>query len=1242
MTTEVPINIVISSKSAEDGGQKVIKTLDEIKKKSQEAKNSAAGLSKSLEDTGKASSSANTAIKQSAQEVTKLNGAASLAKTAVTNLLVAFSAKAFLDAAVVMQNLEARITTMARSAEAGAQAMTYLTAKANEQGVELKSLADGFTRLIPSVKAGIISFKEMDALLTLTNDNIRAFGLQTQQVDALFLGLSQTFGSGQVTLEDLRQVTDQLPGTFNEIAKAMGKAGVTTDESAASLKKFISDGKLTADLLKGPLLDALRLNEGSAKTLGDTFTAQMARMENAFLSLAKSVGDTGLLDLLSAGVQRLTDAINVLTLGVTLLQYGFVSLGDNTDLSIKLAEQYNHKLDEMYGRSKIATDQLDKLAGESSGSTGLAKVSKEAKAAAKEQDNLNKKLSEMLSDQEQENFTITMSEGAKEVSNFQYELEKLSKSVGGFNAKQQSMADLLVTNKAYLVKQKEEIKALKEAQEQLVKDANDAAQEYAKAYEAAAEELAKPFENAAREIQASISGGIERGLKGEINTAKEVADEIKNIFFKLAAETATLTFLNASGLNSTIASITGTPSKANAASSLINQVGSTGVSVLGSTGIGASINAFGASALPSLFSAGIGPTALSAGLGGAPAAGGLLAGAGIGLSSIVLPIAGLAVGALLSSVIGGSRPHPASNFAATIGGSGDADLQLFSKHTDTSTGSALGKSVGEITKSLVAAGLNVGGQVVQGGVDDGRGFFTIGTHNFKNSIDDKSKTVRFDPKNQASADSALGELAVRLAMTAKESAQYADQLKRVSTEGRTAEQVLSDITFITGFQKSLEEAKPALGAVETAIKIINDAYDTTRQTMDRLGFTLKDVNALESKRTSDLEKLKTSVFSDSVKGFIESINPAINRLSNLTDIYKAKIKDFNASGIDTTFVTKQYQVEQEKLLNQLANDRVTSLQDEANAAGKLVDDYQKLSDSLAKTISNLRIGSLSPLSKEQKLAEARALFNTTASKAALGDTEAASQLDSLANQFLSLSKDYYASSDRFVQDFNAVEQALNKAKDVADRQVSIQQQIANSAKQQVDILKNGFATLTNASLYDQAKALNASTPIPGFTQDQLLSQFPETANSIYVKNKASIQSSGLESTFLGLLDSYTRGTVGGAGRQATFLRNNPTVNSDLIQVARQLGIPGFDAGGTMQAGQVSLVGERSPEILRTSKGGKIIPIQNGDNIEQRLKALEKESKATNNILQYGFNAMLEKADKQTQAITDNTRAVVRK
>lgn len=219
-------------------------------------------------------------------------------------------AKDFIDAAASMEQMGRRLETMTGSAEAASEAMFFLRDAAQKQNVDLLALSNGYNSLLPAVKSGKVSMTDMRKILLLTNDNIKALGVSSSETSLVFFGLSQLLGSGAVTMENLKQVTDHMPGLLDAVASAMGK-------DVGAMTELIGTGKVMADQFKGSLIKALEANGGAAVKMADTYESASVRMANvsrdAFASIANSLqvldGAKATLDLFSNAIEATADVI---------------------------------------------------------------------------------------------------------------------------------------------------------------------------------------------------------------------------------------------------------------------------------------------------------------------------------------------------------------------------------------------------------------------------------------------------------------------------------------------------------------------------------------------------------------------------------------------------------------------------------------------------------------------------------------------------------------------------------------------------------------------------------------------------------------------------------------------------------------------------------------------------------------------------------------------------------------------
>lgn len=114
----------------------------------------------------------------------------------------------------------------------------------------------------------------------------------------------------------------------------------------------------------------------------------------------------------------------------------------------------------------------------------------------------------------------------------------------------------------------------------------------------------------------------------------------------------------------------------------------------------------------------------------------------------------------------------------------------------------------------------------------------------------------------------------------------------------------------------------------------------------------------------------------------------------------------------------EQQIELAKELQGLITSRY---QDEQTAIERVRDTAK----SLREYVLGLRVGDLSPYTMGQRLAEAASQYTITLAQAQAGDPAAMANLQSKADAYLALAKDYYASNDDYVRIFESVTSSLD-------------------------------------------------------------------------------------------------------------------------------------------------------------------------------------------------------------------------
>lgn len=628
--------------------------------------------------------------------------------------------------------------------------------------------------------------------------------------------------------------------------------------------------------------------------------------------------------------------------------------------------------------------------------------------------------------------------------------------------------------------------------------------------------------------------------------------------------------------------------------------------------------------------------------------GGSIGGASVGASmGTILGFAGGPAGALIGTLLGsfggsalgglfGGKPsdkgqYAASDLTGAIVDEGGLSGKKFSQENRDAAKSfsQLGASITTLFEEITGEVASFNQIQVKVGNRDGAyvNTGTDGNFDFDNRISTSSSGAAITEALVDIISGSFKELPARLSGVIE------------NIDFTNVEQGLADLDFIGQFEAMFKETEKPLTQVEAALETINISFDDMRLTAERLGYSLEDLNRLEDKRNEAIDNTRKTLYQASASDFLDVAAPGVNQFRSLFDNYNAQMKEFNSVGLDTTFIDRTFQVQQEKLLQQIIRDtyseRITAIEAEADEAQRLVDSYGDISKSLGDAILNLRISEISPITTEERLAEARSTFISTANRAAGGDLDAMGELEGLGNQFLNISRDYYASTDQFVQDFQLVEKALQDSKDKADQQLSVQQQLVDLAQQEIEAI-NSMATELSNSLQEQQRVTSVI--------NSALQVGKSNANETLVQGYRSglISEEQLINQISPIFDQLGAPQGDGVGGRSLFFESNPAANAAFIQAMRALGIPGFNYGGNVRANSMFMVGEKRPEIFQAgSSGGKVIPIQNGAEVEQRLINLETEMRASVKIQQEGYKRLETALFRQIEATEENTQAVKR-
>lgn len=881
--------------------------------------------------------------------------------------------KAIVDAGSQMQQLNARMKALTGSADGAEQAMGRLRFIASKQKVDLLDLADGFSRLLPAVKSGALSYGELEKVLTLANDNIKAFGLNSGESKGLFLGLSQALGSGTVTMEDLRQVTDRLPGTLNAMAKSMGMG-------VGQFKDFIATGKITTQDILPALLSAFGENAGAAEDMGDTFESAITDMKNALRDFLALFADSGALKAFSFILENLANAMQVLSAIMLKVRIIFNKVTGDTKELATLQGRYAQALDQLAGAAGGATGALKGLEG---GKGGIKDTSNALKDAAKQAD----KLSEGLDNLEQAAFYDQVTQGMNRVEKAVYDVDHAVGKLTTGNTR------LSKTQRQQVEDLKDLVRANAENAEGM-KAVADAAKEYERQQERLRDALQEPFENAMRSMQNLMADTFAGVFDGSIDSASDAADAMKRIFIRLASEMATLQFFGAQGVPGILGGGGASGQSSGGILDMLSNAPLTG------TGVGGFIDDIGQSI-------GLGDVS------GNFTAGAALAGFGGSMAADFLGLSN-GVGSSIGSTLGGT-------IGTAVGGALDMGGPL-----GAAIGSFLGSAVGGLfgggkpsSKEQVSAldfrtgGLSFGGltgdkfsqenqdqatQIVQ----------TLGA--FTQALDildpESMKTVLGGVSAVVNNHEGVGfefgsNVNRQIGFESMEELvqAYIDVLKETVPDNFTDEvnEALANVDW-SNMATALQTLANA-GAIDELREAFNiGVSDRILEMTDKVAYETKLINAQFDAMVSEAERLGANV-------------EAVERLREL-ELSKFAANDNFASDIG--------EVSQ-------------GLNAAMQAAERAAQQFEAAANAIGDTLNDILFGADSALSPEEQYRLAAQAFNETSSLAQVGNLEALQNLPNVVKTFLNESREFNASNADYKADFAQARSALESSMGTAGR-----------------------------------------------------------------------------------------------------------------------------------------------------------------------------------------------------------------
>ena len=963
--------------------------------------------------------------------------AVGLAGSLGLGLLVKSSA----EAALAFQRFESGLRAATGSATQAQREMKFIRDESQRLGIRVEDAAGSFTKLAAAARGTALQGKEARAIFSSVAEASRVLGLTTEQTGGALTAIEQIISKGKVSAEELRgQLGERLPGAFQIAARSM-------DVTTQKLDEMLSNGELMAeDFLPRFAKELRRTFADELPNAVQRADAEFARFSNAMTDLKVSVGENVLPEMsrfaqfmaddFIPAIRHAAEQVGLLDRNLRSMSEGELRLrqqelieglkeidaawanakSQNTADRMqsmrneaeqelfainKLLAAYDERNEKVvkYGRDAVdaeaaATEGANKTAG------AVAEVSKEY---AKERDRLLEKLATVEDNTEAARVLYETTEGGlKAIAPAQKaELQRLAERLD----LEQDTADV----REYLRDQERE-RAREWEQEQrrqhvaeqreLERQTQDRLRELQRRAEREAEILLQPFKNASDNIQDEFTSMFEGLFRGSIDSFKDFAGAIKDIFIRLAAEVATLlvfrpilgSLVGAGGLTGLIASA-GTAGGAGGglagATSLISGGGFGGGLAQGGSVLSSLVGGFQS---PALAGFGIG-VADKLGLG----AFGQSALAGAGLNAPFGLIGG--IGANLLGLGGG--------LGGTLGGT---------------AGSLLGGGLG----SALAPALSFAGPLgaVAGGF---LGSALGGLFGGKPSRDVSAATIeqrggKFVVRSRGGNGSNMAARGIGQQLAAQLNAYVAAGNKlnfsggvgitQVENPGETGVKSPFLLDFVAGpLKQGGFGSRKAFGSAGDLISAVLGQVQK---------FGTKETAADRAAKNAQREQ--TEAAKESARAFLRAANP-INRFSEGVRTLIEQFRDLRANAKELGLRWRSVVLTEQAALRGTLGGLLDQRRQTLGIAG------------LESLQQDLSFGSLSPFSSVQRFNAGKAALDSLTGRALSGDPEALQAFPGLAQEVLGLGRDAFASGPQYAEVFGQVNATLNQ---VIARQKSIE------------------------------------------------------------------------------------------------------------------------------------------------------------------------------------------------------------
>ncbi|MEO0496886.1 MAG: DUF456 domain-containing protein [Pseudomonadota bacterium] len=330
--------------------------------------------------------------------------------------------------------------------------------------------------------------------------------------------------------------------------------------------------------------------------------------------------------------------------------------------------------------------------------------------------------------------------------------------------------------------------------------------------------------------------------------------------------------------------------------------------------------------------------------------------------------------------------------------------------------------------------------------------------------------------------------------------------------------VTADLQLLQSGGAIFEELADQIGPFEQQFNAVNAVFDEATARLEDLASTGVDTSMVLKGLNDNLDLTQSIIVGNFEEGLrnelLQTFSPSTLELIQLGDRRTAALQEAQAIGASEDLVNRLFDTLYDQIIrvDEAANDladttsRLSVFSGFGNRFGNAAD--RLLTDP-----------TLSPLSPEARLAEAESQFFAAANLAqnGTGDEQlnALEQLETLTDSYLQASRDFYASSEGYYDDFQAAQDILRNTESFAQREINLlEAQLAELQKLNSSTLPSSVAGVAindnqdfgvNATVNQQLAALSQTFDTP-FTQNFGNSNFINYASTLNASQLGQVNS----------------------------------------------------------------------------------------------------------------------------------------